>query len=111
MEVNGATELLCFPYYSEYFLCVQQNKDIHTGLELLEGEFLGWTIPLRLIHCTNPTSNVTYKTFQDPANVNAVYSVGENKDWPMPTDPNRGNTLIRQNSVIVSVAVCLHLSV
>ncbi len=35
------------------FLCVQQNKDIHTGLELLEGEsmvtefsFFGWTIPL-----------------------------------------------------------------
>ncbi len=29
------------------FLCVQQNKDSHTGLELLEGEF-GWTIPLIL---------------------------------------------------------------
>ncbi len=24
------------------FLCVQQNKDIHTGLELLEGEVKWW---------------------------------------------------------------------
>ncbi len=37
MEVNGAPELLCFPHSSEY-LYVQQNKDIHTGLELLQGE-------------------------------------------------------------------------
>ncbi len=37
MEVNGAPELLCFPHSSEYLL-VQQNKYIHTGLELLEGE-------------------------------------------------------------------------
>ncbi len=36
MEVNGAPELLCFPHSSEYR--VQQNKHIHTGLELLEGE-------------------------------------------------------------------------
>ncbi len=35
------------------FLCVQQNKDIHTGLELLEEWvnddrifIFGWTIPL-----------------------------------------------------------------
>ncbi len=35
------------------FLCVQQNKDIHTGLELLKGwvnddriVIFGWTIPL-----------------------------------------------------------------
>ncbi len=31
MEVNGAPE-------QNIFLCVEQNKDIHTGLELLEGE-------------------------------------------------------------------------
>ncbi len=37
MEVNGAPELLCFSHSSEY-LHVQQNKDFHTGLELLEGE-------------------------------------------------------------------------
>ncbi len=34
MEVNGAPELLCFPHSSEYL--PKQNKDIHTGLELLE---------------------------------------------------------------------------
>ncbi len=28
-------ELLCSPHSSEY-LCVQQNKHIHTGLEILE---------------------------------------------------------------------------
>ncbi len=41
MEVNGAPELLCVPHSSEYciFLCVQQNKDIHAGLEILEGEY------------------------------------------------------------------------
>ncbi len=39
MEVNGAPELLRVPHSSEnIFLCVQQNKHIHTGLELLEGE-------------------------------------------------------------------------
>ncbi len=36
MEVNGAPELLCILQNS--FLCVQQNKDIDTGLELLEEE-------------------------------------------------------------------------
>ncbi len=40
MEVNGAPELLCFPHSSEYLPCVQQNKDIHTGLEILEGEYM-----------------------------------------------------------------------
>ncbi len=38
MVINGAPELLCFPHSSEYLLCVQQHKDIHTGLKLLEGE-------------------------------------------------------------------------
>ncbi len=38
MIVNGAPELLCLPHFSEYLLCVQLNKDVHTGLELLEGE-------------------------------------------------------------------------
>ncbi len=38
MEVNGAPELLRVPHSSEISLCVQQNKHIHTGLELLEGE-------------------------------------------------------------------------
>ncbi len=43
MGVNGAQELLCFPH-SSYILShilshiLQQNKDIHTGLKLLEGE-------------------------------------------------------------------------
>ncbi len=37
------------------FLCGQQNKDIHTGLELHEGEkmtifIFGWTIPLMMMH-------------------------------------------------------------
>ncbi len=37
MEVNGAPEL--FPHILQNnFLCVRKNKDIHTGLELLEGE-------------------------------------------------------------------------
>ncbi len=41
MEVNGAPELLCFPHSSEYLnFCVQQNKDIHTGLLLLEAEYM-----------------------------------------------------------------------
>ncbi len=35
MEVNGAPELLCFPHSSDIFLCVQQNKDIHTGWNYL----------------------------------------------------------------------------
>ncbi len=34
MEVNGTPEHIL----QNIFLCVQQNKDIHTGLELLEGE-------------------------------------------------------------------------
>ncbi len=42
MEVNGAPELLCFPHSSEYLPCVQQNKHIHTGSELLEGEIHFW---------------------------------------------------------------------
>ncbi len=44
------------------FLCVQQNKDIQTGLELNKGGggnydrivIFGWTIPLRrwyVVHC------------------------------------------------------------
>ncbi len=27
-------------FLENIFLCVQQNKDIHTGLELLEGEYI-----------------------------------------------------------------------
>ncbi len=38
MEVNGAPELLCSHILQNIFLCVQQNEDIHSGLELLEGE-------------------------------------------------------------------------
>ncbi len=34
MEVNGTPEHIL----QDIFLCVQQNKEIHTGLELLEGE-------------------------------------------------------------------------
>ncbi len=36
MEVNGAPKQPDF--LQNIFLCVWQNKDIHTGLELLEGE-------------------------------------------------------------------------
>ncbi len=36
MEGNGASELSHI--LQNIFLCVQQNKYIHTGLELLEGE-------------------------------------------------------------------------
>ncbi len=38
MEVNGAPNSLVTNFLQNIFLCVQQNKDIHTGLELLEGE-------------------------------------------------------------------------
>ncbi len=38
MEVNGAPELLCFPQSSEYLPLSSAEQDIHTGLELLEGE-------------------------------------------------------------------------
>ncbi len=27
-------------FHQNIFLCVQQNKDIHTGLDLFEGEYL-----------------------------------------------------------------------
>ncbi len=39
-KINGAPKLLCFPHSSEYLPCVLQNKDIHTGLELLDGEYM-----------------------------------------------------------------------
>ncbi len=38
IEVNGAPKQPGYKLSSKFFLCVQQNKDIHTGLELLEGE-------------------------------------------------------------------------
>ncbi len=38
MEVNGAPKQPGYKLSSKYLLCVQQNKDIHTGLKLLEGE-------------------------------------------------------------------------
>ncbi len=38
MEVNGAQNGSVAHILQNIFLCVQQNKDIHTGLELLEGE-------------------------------------------------------------------------
>ncbi len=37
IEVNGVPESVSH-ILQNIFLCVQQNKDIHTGLELLEGE-------------------------------------------------------------------------
>ncbi len=37
MEVNGQNSLIT-NFLPNIFLCVRQNKDIHTGLELLEGE-------------------------------------------------------------------------
>ncbi len=38
IEVNGAQNSLVTNFLQNIFLCVRQNKDIHTGLELLEGE-------------------------------------------------------------------------
>ncbi len=38
MEVNGAPKSLVTNFLQNMFLCVQQNKEIHTGLELLEDE-------------------------------------------------------------------------
>ncbi len=38
MEVNGAPKQPGYKLSSNIFLCVRQNKEIHTGLELLEGE-------------------------------------------------------------------------
>ncbi len=38
MEVNGAPKQPGYKLLQNIFLCVQQNKDILTGLELLEGE-------------------------------------------------------------------------
>ncbi len=38
MEVNGAQNGSVSHILQNIFLCVQQNKDIHTGLELLDGE-------------------------------------------------------------------------
>ncbi len=38
MEVNGAQNSLVTNFLQNIFLCVRQNKDIHTGLELLKGE-------------------------------------------------------------------------
>ncbi len=41
MEVNGAPKQPDYKLSSKYiFLCVRQNKDIHKGLELLEGEYM-----------------------------------------------------------------------
>ncbi len=38
MEVNGTQNCSVSHILQNIFLCVQQNKDIHTGLELIEGE-------------------------------------------------------------------------
>ncbi len=40
MEVNGAPKQPSYKLSLKYleYLCVRQNKNIHTGLELLEGE-------------------------------------------------------------------------
>ncbi len=38
MEVKGAPNSLVTNFLQNIILCVRQNKDIHTGLELLEGE-------------------------------------------------------------------------
>ncbi len=38
MEVNGAQNNLIKNFLQNIFLCVQQNKHIHTGLEILEDE-------------------------------------------------------------------------
>ncbi len=38
MEVNDAQNSLGTNFLQNIFLCAQRNKDIHSGLELLEGE-------------------------------------------------------------------------
>ncbi len=38
MEVNGVPKQPVTNFLQNIFLCVRQNKDIHTGLEILEGE-------------------------------------------------------------------------
>jgi len=38
MEVNGAQNCPVSIILQNIFLCFQENKDIHTGLELLKGE-------------------------------------------------------------------------
>ncbi len=38
MEVNGAQNCSVSHILQNIFHCVQQNKNIHTGLELIEGE-------------------------------------------------------------------------
>jgi len=40
MEVNGAKQLFGSNHSSIIFLCVQQRKEIHTGLKQLEGELM-----------------------------------------------------------------------
>ncbi len=38
MEVNGAPKQPVTNFLQNIFLCVRQNKEIHTALELLEDE-------------------------------------------------------------------------
>ncbi len=38
MEVNGAPKQPGYKLSAKHIRCVQPNKEIHTGLELLEGE-------------------------------------------------------------------------
>ncbi len=60
MEVNGSLELLCSQFLIISSFVFKQNKDMHTGLELLgvskwdftHGIFIfGWTIPLSVRAC------------------------------------------------------------
>ncbi len=43
VDVNGAQNSLVTSFLLNIYICVQQNKDIHTGLELLEGELITFT--------------------------------------------------------------------
>ncbi len=43
VEVNGAQNSLVTSFLLNIYICVQQNKDIHSGLELLEGELIIFT--------------------------------------------------------------------
>ncbi len=43
VDVNGAQNNLVTSFLLNIYICVQQNKDIHTGLELLEGELITFT--------------------------------------------------------------------
>ncbi len=54
MEVNGYQQLLVTNILQNIFFCVQQNKEIHTGLEQHEGEYMMTiTLKTKMHKCLN----------------------------------------------------------